>query len=566
MKNFVFIFYFGMISAISSLSNTINVPADYLKIQDAIKHSVNGDTILVAPGIYYENLNFMGRNVVLTSNYVFDQDTAFIKNTIINGSQPSNTDTASCILIVSGEDSSAVVQGFTITGGSGTKWPDIEFGNTLFREGGGILIDFSSPTIKHNCIIENIVNNGTGVNSYGGGAIRVHKGNPLILNNLIVGNSGNYGGAIVLYYSGGVFRNNIILGNTAGSAYGGSTIWISQGFNKTVKFDNNTIAGNISMGEGGGMRINATSAKLENNLVWGNIQVSKSQLVNINPGDCSYNDVEDGISGVTNNSLFPEFLDSNLLLSNISPCIDNGDTSLVFHDAEDGASPGMAKFPSMGGLRNDIGSYGGPYGSIFPFFQFSRIGVIPSVSFGNTDSVDTPTMRKISLINQSTDKRIISSVEVMRNKEDTKVLYFPGDSLKPLQSDSIMVVWTPTDDQQYFDTLLIYHNARNSVNPLRIPISGKARIVTGIINFDTKKNVRNYPNPFVTSTVIRYPNNIRNGRLIVFDTKGIPVRSVSLNQTDEEYTFQRDDLQAGIYFYQIIDGNEVLAGKMAIVN
>ena len=49
--------------------NYINVPLDFTTIQAAINASNNGDTILVEPGTYYENINFNGKNVFLTSNY-----------------------------------------------------------------------------------------------------------------------------------------------------------------------------------------------------------------------------------------------------------------------------------------------------------------------------------------------------------------------------------------------------------------------------------------------------------------------------------------------------------------
>ncbi len=40
--------------------NRINVPDDFAKIQDAINSSDDGDTIIVAPGTYVENVNFQG--------------------------------------------------------------------------------------------------------------------------------------------------------------------------------------------------------------------------------------------------------------------------------------------------------------------------------------------------------------------------------------------------------------------------------------------------------------------------------------------------------------------------
>ena len=53
-------------------ANRIYVPENFTKIQDAINSSVDGDTIIVAPGTYYEHLNFRGKNVLLSSYYLFD--------------------------------------------------------------------------------------------------------------------------------------------------------------------------------------------------------------------------------------------------------------------------------------------------------------------------------------------------------------------------------------------------------------------------------------------------------------------------------------------------------------
>jgi hypothetical protein len=67
---------------------------------------------LVSPGEYFENINFHGKNIVLTSNFILNSDTSFIANTIINGNQKG-----SVITINSGEDSTTQLIGFTITNG-----------------------------------------------------------------------------------------------------------------------------------------------------------------------------------------------------------------------------------------------------------------------------------------------------------------------------------------------------------------------------------------------------------------------------------------------------------------
>ena len=48
------------------LSNTIHVPDDFTTIQSAINVSEDNDTVLVAPGFYQENIDFNGKNVVVS--------------------------------------------------------------------------------------------------------------------------------------------------------------------------------------------------------------------------------------------------------------------------------------------------------------------------------------------------------------------------------------------------------------------------------------------------------------------------------------------------------------------
>lgn len=352
------------------------VPSGYAMIQSAIDASGNGDTVLVAPGTYQENIVFRGHRIVVSSYFSLDENPQFIPLTIINGNAPSHPDSGSCVRIVNGEDSTAVLQGFTLTGGYGTLWQD-EHGPGRYWEGGGVFIALSSPTIRFNIIRDNNVNR-TGGASTGGGGIRLGDGAPRILNNIVIRNAGMYGGGIVSNYAAPIVRNNVVAYNTvsqavAGPTYGGGGLW----FNGAVsgnKVENNTIAGNSStgggssgaQGRGGGMiAVFGATINTRNNIVWGNTQTTGGQVTAVSATAlATYSDIEGGFTGQGNISLLPQFADTSFFLQSSSPCIDAGDTSIAFNDPPDPNNPVLAKWPARGGLRNDMGAYGGPFSRI----------------------------------------------------------------------------------------------------------------------------------------------------------------------------------------------------------
>jgi hypothetical protein len=80
--------------------------ATYTHIQDAIGSAQPGDSILVLPATYLENLDFMGKSLVLIS-------ASGPLTTIIDG----RAEDIATIRLVNGEDSRTSIVGFTITGG-----------------------------------------------------------------------------------------------------------------------------------------------------------------------------------------------------------------------------------------------------------------------------------------------------------------------------------------------------------------------------------------------------------------------------------------------------------------
>jgi hypothetical protein len=84
-----------------------DAPADFNNIQAAINDSNHGDTIIVAEGCYFENINFNGRNITLTSTDTCSPDV--VAATIIDGSR-----NGSVVTFNNDEDANCVLNGFTL--------------------------------------------------------------------------------------------------------------------------------------------------------------------------------------------------------------------------------------------------------------------------------------------------------------------------------------------------------------------------------------------------------------------------------------------------------------------
>ncbi|MCX6240858.1 MAG: hypothetical protein NTX43_03485 [Bacteroidetes bacterium] len=381
-------FILGVLQFVSAAR--LLVPLQYTSIQSAIDAASTHDTVIVSPGTYYENINFRAKGIIVASTFILTHDTATIEATVINGSQPANPDSASCVIIASkvsstASDTNAMITGFKITGGTGTKWNDEHNPGSIYREGGGILVQYLSPRILHNHITYNSATDiSGGMTSAGGGGIRCGDSNPLIQNNVIENNHGKYGAGIVFNYCGGIIRNNLIAHNTGGQDFGGSGLWIlgtnSLGSPRWVI--NNTIIYNYSTRQGGGIRGWSTTMTIINNIIWGNTASSGKQIFADTPVTVKYNDVQDGYTGTGNINADPGFDAMNYYLSDISPCIDKGDSTATYNDLPDPSNPTSGKFPSKGDLRNDMGAYGGPYCSLLSSLSTIWTSSGPSVNLG----------------------------------------------------------------------------------------------------------------------------------------------------------------------------------------
>jgi predicted outer membrane repeat protein len=252
------------------VATTIYVPDHYPTIQDAIAASVSGDTIIVRPGTYHENIRLQDKDIVVRS----DLGPAV---TVLDGDQAG-----SVVTFVSGVIPNAAIEGFTIRNGlndvgggvqieamHGDVRDNIIHGNQATSFGGGIFCRSFTSDISGNTIISNsgtskgggiycdtdstttiasniIVDNST--TNFGGGIYCLDNDSVSIENNEINGNTAEWGGGIVCSHCSPLIANNAIFKNSAVRSGGGFL-----GMDSNPSMRRNFIAWNGTAEAGGGI-------------------------------------------------------------------------------------------------------------------------------------------------------------------------------------------------------------------------------------------------------------------------------------------------------------------------
>lgn len=189
--------------------------------------SIAGDTVIVSPGIYFENIDFRGKSITVASQYLLSTNPSIINQTIIDGSQPSNSDSGSVVRFISQEDTLAALVGFTIRNGVGTLIPG------SFAGGGIFVSNASKPRIRYNIVRNN--------NALVGAGIAVRNSFPTIEYNAFTQNSSRDGGGMWLQNSWIQVNHNVIHANAA--ERNGGAICIQSSY---AVFANNSITNNTS--------------------------------------------------------------------------------------------------------------------------------------------------------------------------------------------------------------------------------------------------------------------------------------------------------------------------------
>ncbi|HET7421267.1 MAG TPA: right-handed parallel beta-helix repeat-containing protein [Candidatus Dormibacteraeota bacterium] len=321
-------------------SSVLTVPGNFPTIQAAINAAASGDTVMVDPGTYFENIDFMGKLITVQSS----QGPGV---TTIDGGNA-----APVVNFSNAETSGAVLQGFTLQHGNGTA--------AFSYEGGGVHINGASPTIVGNVITANSAcGDGDGISARsssaiirdntitgnskvagcsgdgGGGIYIVGAASAQVLHNTITNNSTDFGGGIDLFASGTpTLQNNTITNNTA-TTQGGGIYAVNQSDASIVQ---NVISGNTSP-SGGGLYVLPPSGTrgplLVNNTIAGNTANDSGVFLSGFDGQVAlYNNI------VTAASSQPA-IDCDTTYSSNSPLIDHSDVFNSAGPAAQGSCTGM---------------------------------------------------------------------------------------------------------------------------------------------------------------------------------------------------------------------------------
>ena len=272
MKTLILIFVLIVIST-CLYSTIIDIPGDEPTIQVGINVAINGDTLLVQPGTYLENINYNSKNITIASLFLTTQDTTYISQTIIDGDQNG------CVVsFENGETMGAVLTGFTITNGnipgSGggiscfyTSYPRLEnliiSGNYAEYNGGGIICGaFASPSLEN----VTVTNNSAGGN--GGGIFCFNYCSPSLENVTISNNTSQNGGGIFCLESCSANLDNVIITNNSANSDGGGILCAE---NSNLNLQDVTLSGNTAADEGGGIYCEDSDPTLESVTIEDNI-------------------------------------------------------------------------------------------------------------------------------------------------------------------------------------------------------------------------------------------------------------------------------------------------------
>jgi hypothetical protein len=248
-------------------------------LQTALLASVSGDEIWVADGLYLPSagtrtVSFQLKNgVTIYGGFAGGEVSVAARNpalsiAILSGDLAGNdaalvfTDNSYHVLNGNGTNSTAVIDGFTVTGGNAN-------GAANDDRGGGILCTSGTgPTVRRCLFIANRC-------TFGGGAGYINSSSPSFTECTFDSNiGGSYGGAFDMATSVGATFERCIFRNNRAARAGAIEIFGSS----PVKVYNSLFVGNQCTGAGGGgaIYVSSSAAQIRNCTVIGNSATATS--------------------------------------------------------------------------------------------------------------------------------------------------------------------------------------------------------------------------------------------------------------------------------------------------
>ena len=224
-----------------------NGQADFDNIQAGIDAAVDGETVLVTPGEYTitEPITFQGKAITVKSEDGPDV------TTIRMSDSPNDPDRASVVVFENNETTESILEGFTITGGTGSLFPPMSV-----WVGGGIYFNASSGTVR-NCAIQQ------NTTDHGGGIMCISLCSPKFIDCTIEQNIAEISvGGLFAWGGCSITLTNCVISGNSSKDGGGIQCWE----NSTVTLMDCIITGNSATGAtvlvsgyGGGLYCGPTS-------------------------------------------------------------------------------------------------------------------------------------------------------------------------------------------------------------------------------------------------------------------------------------------------------------------
>jgi parallel beta-helix repeat protein len=260
-------------------------------IQHCLDSCSTGDTVLVGPGTYYENINWPSTSGI---DLISENGST---STIIDGGGIGRV-----IRIAIGVSQSTLVEGFTIQNG--------------FDHTGGAGIDCAygaSPVIRGNQVINNVTD------SAGAGILCAYNASPLIDSNTIMNNTSHYFAAGICCWSNShpTIQNNTVINNVADFNSGGIGC-----VGSSPLITGNTIIGNTGGEFFGGIGADDASAPtIRDNTITDNVALWGAGMGLYGYGVIVGNNISGNVAdssggGVACHTNSTALIDSNIIFSN----------------------------------------------------------------------------------------------------------------------------------------------------------------------------------------------------------------------------------------------------------